>query len=229
MRCGSKGLVTQSRPWLRPFLPATMSSGATSLSRKRTHSSEQVGERSGPDLNTKKPRTSSEAPSNRPARKKRARKKRTVPVVEDIAGSSSTGSHGDGAEPMSPRVQHRGVSRGKPRRVVESDEEDANIVPGPTPRLLVAQKVCRSGACDAPRRSCFAVTNESRPPFIFSIPQGQREGSRTRTRRGSSEQRRPFEENRRLEREARCSGGKVGYPLHLGLFFQGLPYLPNMR
>lgn len=123
-----------------------MSSGATLLSRKRTHSLEQGGDRSGPDINTKKPRTSSEAPSNRTRKRKQAKKKRNVPVVEDIAGSSSTRSHNDGAELMSPEVQHRGGCRRKPRRMVESDDEDASIIPGPASRSQVTQKVCRGRA-----------------------------------------------------------------------------------
>lgn len=115
------------------FLTATMSSGVVTMSRKRTHSLEQGGERAGSDVNTKKPRVSSKGSTGR--KKKR---KRTVPVVEDIAGSSSTRSHDDGAGPMSAEVQHRGGRRGKPRRVAESDEEDN----GSTPHSQMTQKVC---------------------------------------------------------------------------------------
>ena len=110
-----------------------MSSGATPLSKKRTHSSEQGGERSGPDINAKKPRTSSETPSSRPRRKRT--RKRAVPVVEDIAGSSSIRSHNDGAELMTPEVRRYGGHHRKPRRVVESDEEDTNIAPWPTQQV----------------------------------------------------------------------------------------------
>ena len=120
-----------------------MSSGATPLNRKRTHSLERGGERSVVDINAKKPRISSEAPSSRSGKKRRT-KKRVVPAVGDIAGSSSTRIY-DGAEIMSPQVQHRNGHRGKHRRVVESDdEEDANIVPWPTPHSQVTQKVCHS-------------------------------------------------------------------------------------
>ena len=119
-----------------------MSSSATPPSRKRTHSLEQGGERSALDLHTKKPRISSEATSSRSKKKKRT-KKRTVPAFEDIAGSSSARSHTDGAELMSPRVQCRGGHRGKPRRAVESDEEeDANVIFWSTPHSQVTQKVC---------------------------------------------------------------------------------------
>ena len=134
---------SRSHDWLRPFPSATMPSDATPLSRKRTHSLEQGGERSAVDINTKKPRISSEAPSSRSGTKKRT-KKRTVLAAEDIAGSSSARSHNDGAELMSPQGQHCGGRRGKPRRVMESDEEeDANIAPWPTPHPQVTQKVCR--------------------------------------------------------------------------------------
>jgi len=119
-----------------------MSSGATPLSRKRTHSLERGGERSFADINAKKPRISSEAPSSRAGKKRRAKKKRAVPAVEDTAESSSTRSHNNGTELMSPQVQYRGGHRGKQRRVVESDdEEDANIAPWPTPHSQVTQKV----------------------------------------------------------------------------------------
>jgi hypothetical protein len=143
---GSEGLVTQS-PLIvaSSFLSATMSSGATQVNRKRSHSLEQGGERVGSDINAKKPRVSSEASSNRSVKKKRGKKKRTVPVVEDIAGSSSTRSHDDGAELMSPEIQRRGGQRGKPRRVVESDEEeDANMVPWTPIRSQTVQKVSHS-------------------------------------------------------------------------------------
>lgn len=120
-----------------------MSSGATPLNRKRTHSLEHGSERSGPDVNSKKPRTSSGAPPNRKKRGKR----RNAPEVEDIGGSNSTGSHSGGTELMSPEVQHRSGHRGKPRRVVESDdEEDVDIVPGPTPHPQVTRKVCHGRA-----------------------------------------------------------------------------------
>jgi len=44
---------------------------------------------------------------------------------------------------MSPRVQWRGGHRGKPKRVVESDEEEnTNIIPWSAPQSQVTQKVC---------------------------------------------------------------------------------------
>lgn len=123
-----------------------MSSGATSINRKRTHSLEQGGERAGSDINAKKPRVSSEAPPNR--KKRRGKKKRTAPVVDDIAGSSSTRSHDGGAELMSPDVQRHGGRRGKSRRVAESDEEeDISAIPGPTLRSRVAYKVRYNITC----------------------------------------------------------------------------------
>jgi len=134
-----------------------MSSGATSLNRKRTHSLERGGERPGSDISAKKPRISPEASSNRSAKKKRG-KKRTVSVVEDIAGSAR--SHNDGAEPMTPGVQRRGGHRRKPRRVVESDEEeDADIVLESTPHSQMTEKVCRGRACVMSLCSCFIVAN----------------------------------------------------------------------
>lgn len=122
-----------------------MSSRAVSMGRKRTHSVEQGGERANSDINAKKPRVSSEAA----ARKKRRVKKRNVPVVEGMAGS--TRSHDDGTEPMSAEVRRRGGHRGKPRRVVESDEEDNSIVLGSIPRSQMTQEVCRTLACAACR------------------------------------------------------------------------------
>ena len=118
-----------------------MSSGVTSMTRKRTHSLEQGGERPGSDMNAKKPRVSSEAPPNR--RKRKGKKKRALPVVDDIAGSSSAKSHDGGAEPMSHEVQRRGGHRGGSRRVIESDdEEDISIVPGSTSCSPMTQEVC---------------------------------------------------------------------------------------
>jgi hypothetical protein len=114
-----------------------MSSRAVPMSRKRTHSLEQGGERAGSDINAKKPRVSSEPSSTR--KKKRCRK-RNVPVVEGIAGS--TRSHDNGAEPISAEVQRRGGRRGKPKRMVESDEEDNSIVLGSIPRSQMTKEVC---------------------------------------------------------------------------------------
>ena len=127
------------------FLSATTSSGAMPMTRKRTHSLEQGGDRADPDINAKKPRVSSEAPSSRTTRKKR-KKKRTVPVVEDIAGPSSTRSHDGGTESMTFDIQRRGGRHGKPRRVADSDEEDSSIVSGPTSDSQMSPKVCRSRA-----------------------------------------------------------------------------------
>ena len=203
-----------------------MSSGATPLSRKRTHSFEQGGERSVSDINAKKPRTSSETPATR-LRKKR-RKKRAVPVVEDIAGSSSTRSHSDGTELMSPPVQHCGDHHRRSRRVVESDEEeDVNIAPWPTPHLEENQKVRCSGTHAMLQYSCFVVTDEYHFHFISS--QGQGEGDRARTYPINLQHRRPFEEDGRFEPEARCSDHEIGYSLRIDLFFQRLTHLPNMR
>lgn len=146
--CGTRmqGTRHTDGPVARTSLLATMSSGATPLSRKRTHSFEQGGERSVPDTNAKKPRIPSETPSSRLKKKRRA-KKRNLPVVEDIAGSGSTRSHNGGAELMSPEAQHRGGHRGKPRRVVESDEEeDANFTPWQTPHSQMTQGVRCGGA-----------------------------------------------------------------------------------
>lgn len=64
-------------------------------------------------------------------------------MVEDIAGSSLARSHNDGAELMTPEVRHRGGRRKKPRHVVESDEEDADLAPWPTTGLEGTQQVCR--------------------------------------------------------------------------------------
>lgn len=111
-----------------------MSSGTGPITRKRTHSLEQGGERAGSDINAKKPRVASQPSSSR-----RKRKKRTVPVVEDIDGS--TKSHDDGADPMSAQVQRRDCRRGKPRRV-ESDEDDISTVLGSMPRSQMASRVC---------------------------------------------------------------------------------------
>ena len=99
---------------------------------------------------------------------------------------------------MSPEVQHRGGYRGKPRRVVESDEEeDANIVPSPTPRLQVTQEVRRDGICAILQPS--SVTDECRFHFISSFSEGQGEGDGARTHCLSLQHRRPFEEDRRFE------------------------------
>ena len=142
---GNEGFVTSRHVVItvaQSFLPATMSSGAVTASRKRNHSLEQAGERAGSDLNAKKPRVSSEASSNQ---KKKRKRRRNLPVVEGIAGS--TRSHDDGAEPISAEVRRRDDHRGKPRRVVESDEEDIGIVPVSMPRSRVTRKVCHTMAC----------------------------------------------------------------------------------
>lgn len=155
--CGTRRQMTRHAVVIVFFLSTTMSSGATSLNRKRTHSLERGGERPGSDINAKKPRISPEAPSSRSGKKKRG-KRRTVPVVEDIAGSAR--SHNDGAELMTPGVQHRGGHRQKPRRVVENDdEEDANIVIESTPHSQLAKKVCRGRARAVSWCSCFVVAN----------------------------------------------------------------------
>lgn len=69
-----------------------------------------------------------------------------MPTVENIADSGSTRSHNDGAELMNPQAQRRSARRGKPRRMVESDDdEDANIAPWSTPHSQTTGEVCYGG------------------------------------------------------------------------------------
>ena len=42
---------------------------------------------------------------------------------------------------MTPEIRHYGGHHRKPRRVAESDEDDTNIAPWPTPHSQVTQQV----------------------------------------------------------------------------------------